>query len=125
MSKIIIREQPIVKAGESVKFEMPFTVPNDETYLVHGFGGADINLGDNKSTIFSMLFGKDGANEKREIVDCIVATGNTSHSPKTFSIKGDGEKKLFILVKNYSGFDKQCPFWLEMQKVNISPKKGK
>lgn len=98
-------------AGSTDNPEHPSAVPNGEVWVISHFGAADINLGDNKSTVYALRFGTD-------ILRVISVTGVTYDIPMKVEITGNGTKKLNVLRVNNSGSTKQCPFWIDAHKRN-------
>ena len=96
----------VINSGTSETFEFPKAIPANEIWTIKEFGAADINMGDNISSIYVLRFGTD-------IIKIIALTGNTHEFILNKSLKGDGLKKLNVYVSNKSGFSKQMPFWIK------------
>jgi len=94
----------IVGAGLNSTYDFPIIL-NGVVWMVTHFGAADMNLGDNKSSVYVLKWGSD-------IERIISLTGNTSEIALNKEFTGDGVKKLSILRMNKSGFDKQLPCWI-------------
>jgi len=84
-------------------------IPLDETWYLRSFGACDINMGDNKSSVYILKFGSD-------IKYIISLTGNTQTINIGKEFAGDGVKRFSVDRFNYSGYNKRCPFWLEVSK---------
>jgi len=95
----------VVQPGASEPFEFPKAVPAGERWTIKAFGAADINTGDNKSSVFILRFGT-------EIVRILSLTGNTRELPIMETIEGDGTKKVSIERINTSSEAKRLPCWL-------------
>jgi hypothetical protein len=89
-------------AGANDNPEAP-AIPADETWMIRDFKAADIDFGDNKSSVYVLRFGTD-------IMEFISLTGNTMVIPVNEELTGDGSKKLNVMRYNNSGHPKQMPF---------------
>ena len=93
--------------GNSVDtFDFPI-IPNGEHWCLLSFGACDINLGDNKSSVYSLLW------DNEPIRGGIISlTGSTYEIQINKEIIGDGIKTLKIRRENKSNSAKQLPCWI-------------
>jgi len=82
-------------------------IPSGDVWVITRFGAADINMGDNKSSIYTLQYGG-------EVLDgaLIVVTGSTITLNENWEMVGDGVKKIEITRKNTSASVKQMPTWI-------------
>ena len=87
----------IINAGGQNVHNFP-VIPPGKIWVIKEFGAADINLGDNISTIYVLRW--DG-----QAVPgfAFSLTGTTYSNQSPIEFEGDGTKKLSIYRKNYSG----------------------
>ena len=103
-----LKDFSVVSAGTQDIIESPI-IPNNETWVIRVFGAADINLGDNKSSVYVLRFGNS-------ITRVLSLTGDTKELNLQLEIVGNGVEKLNIIRMNKSGFDKEMPTWVEAYK---------
>jgi len=94
-----------LNGGANDIIEHGSAVPVGQVWFMKKFGAADVNLGDNKSSVYVLRFGT-------EIIKIISVTGNTQEIEVAQEIIGDGTKKVNVMRYNNSGQNKQCPFWI-------------
>jgi len=85
-------------------------IPSDTRIFIAKVGAADINIGDNKSSIYTVEWGSD-------ILAVIALTGNTQEISVNQQIVGDGIKSLRVRRYNKSGEAKAMPIWVEYRKT--------
>jgi len=85
-------------------------VPSGVAAVVTVFGGADINLGDGKSSAYLLQWGTVGSFQDVAVVS---VSGNTFEQRIDQSFLGDGQKFFRIMRQNNSSFAKRCPVWLK------------
>jgi len=95
-----------VNAGATSVENYSAAVPTGKIWVIKEFGGADINLGDNKSSIYVLRFGSD-------ILKILTYTGNSGTVLMNEEITGDGVKKVNVVRMNKSGSTKELPFWIK------------
>lgn len=81
------------------------TIPNGERWMLMSFGCADINTGDNKSSIYVLRWAGN-------VLRMAALTGNTFEVTIGKEIIGDGVKQISIQRFNRSSTNKACPCWL-------------
>lgn len=108
MADRTIRVLSNLAAGATDTTDSP-VIPNGRTLTISRFGGADVNLGDNKSSAYLLQFGTVGS-----FVDLgvIALTGNTIELAIGVSVLGNGAKFLRITRQNNSASLKRCPVWV-------------
>lgn len=97
----------VVNAGLSDIFEFP-VLPNGEIWVLKTLGAADINMGDNKSSVYILEFSPE--------IWILSLTGNTQQIFLDKEIVGDGIIKLKITRINNSGSNKRLPVWVHAYK---------
>ena len=102
MDKTFIFTDAVLATTNDTK-ESP-VVPNGKTWVIKNIGACDINLGDNKSSVYVFRFGTD-------IIRILSLTGNTQEIELRKEFTGDGAKTFNIIRYNKSGFDKEMPCW--------------
>ena len=86
-------------------------VPDGQVWIITKFKAADINNGDNKSSVYSLLFGST-------IISFISVTGSTYSADAKEEITGDGVKKLSVMRYNTSGTNKRCPVEIRVSSIS-------
>ena len=92
-------------AGSQDTVNHPQAIPTGKIWVVKDFGAVDINKGDNKSSVFILRFGT-------EIIRILSLTGASKEIPIKRDLIGDGSKKINVVRRNESGYDKELPFWI-------------
>lgn len=95
-------------SNSSDSLETP-ALGDGERWNIEKFGAADINLGDNKSSVYVLKFGN-------EILRIFALTGDTQEVDLNQDIIGNGTKKISVIRYNKSGFQKECPVWFRASK---------
>ena len=85
-------------------------IPNGEKWVIDNFGAADINNGDNKSSLYVLRYGTD-------VIKIISVTGATIEIPMKFEIIGNGVNKINVFIENTSSDSKRMPFWVEAHNI--------
>lgn len=85
-------------------------IPAKKTFVIKLFGGADINMGDNKSSVWILQYGK---NEAWDTIRILALTGCTKDLLMKYPLIGDGTRNVRIIRRNYSGTTKELPCWIE------------
>lgn len=85
-------------------------IPNGKIVMITAFGGADINLGDSKSSAYLLQWGTVGAFTD---IAAIAFTGGTFEYKMNASFLGDGSKFFRIMRQNNSASNKRCPVWVK------------
>jgi len=85
-------------------------IANGKTLVITKFGGADINLGDNKSSAYLLQWGVVGSFIE---VAAIALTGNTFEYQLSEPLIGNGVKFIRITRQNNSASLKRCPVWVK------------
>lgn len=88
-------------------------IPNGNIVVIRKFGFADVNNGDNKSTIFVLKFGVVGNFETIRIGS---ATGACQELWVNKSFPGDGVKFFRMTIVNGSVLSKTVAYWLDLFK---------
>ncbi len=101
----------IAKRGTSKNLAYDKPVPQGEQWLLQKFGACDINMGDNKSSVYTLYFGTT-------ILKIISVTGSTIELPVGIMVEGDGTKRLIINAKNNSKYHKMMPCWIDARTVD-------
>lgn len=95
-------ESGIVNAGQN--HDKVFAViPAGEIWKIVSFKCADINMGDNKSSVFVIYFGFD-------VINFYSVTGDTILDLQNYELVGDGTKSVKITRMNKSGSNKVLPY---------------
>jgi len=97
-----------VNAGATVNLDGS-PILNGKKLIMIKAGGADINMGDNKSSAYLVQWGIVGNFE--EII-VFALTGNTVEIIINREFIGDGIKFMRITRQNNSSTTKRLPFWL-------------
>jgi hypothetical protein len=105
-----INNTSIVNAGVMNDITNYPAIPAKTTITITSFGAADINMGDNKSSAWVLQWGSSGS---FETVRIISLTGDTHTEKMKYPLIGDGVKYLRVVRRNYSGSNKELPFWIE------------
>lgn len=100
-----------INAGQQNTTEHPQAIPNGKKWIIDNFGCADINLGDNISSVYILRFGT-------EVIRIVSLTGDTKDFNLGIEIVGDGVKKLNVIRQNRSSHDKELPCWIMAHEVN-------
>ncbi len=85
-------------------------VASGRTLTVTKFGGADINMGDSKSSAYLLQWGVVGSFIE---LGAIALTGNTFELSLNEQLVGNGAKFLRITRQNNSATLKRCPVWVK------------
>lgn len=94
-------------AGETTDTQNHTPVPLGKRWVVTEFGGADINNGDNKSSVYLLKWGGvavEGA--------YLSLSGTTKTLKSTWEFTGDGVKFLSVERRNTSKTAKEMPVWV-------------
>lgn len=110
MAKKRLKDFTKVVAGKLDSIVAFNPIPNNKTIKITLFGAADINMGDNKSSVWILQWGKTG---DWNILRILSLTGTTQDLKLKESLIGDGVKSLRVVRKNYSSTEKELPFWIE------------
>jgi len=105
-------EATTVDAGAMNNITETPVIPDGKICKLKSFGGCDINVGDSKSSLWVLQWGKVG---EWENIAILSLTGDTKSEPIDESFKGDGTKKFRVIRRNYSGTIKELPFWIKGQ----------
>ena len=81
-------------------------IPLGDRWVINSFGASDINVGDNKSSVYILMY-------DTEILCIISLTGNTQEIDINKEIVGDGTKRIKIIRKNTCNTNKAMPCWLK------------
>lgn len=87
-------------------------VPDGKTVVLKMFGAADINNGDNKSSVYILQWGSAGS---FQTIRVLALTGNTQDIEMKRPLRGDGTKFLRVLSQNNSSSSKELVFWFEAE----------
>lgn len=74
-------------------------------WLIHKFGCADINMGDNISSLYALRFDE-------EIVKLITVTGSRDEVEVNLDVSSK-DVQVSVLAMNRSSHEKEMPFWIE------------
>jgi len=109
MARHRILKNEKLSAGSSGNKDFP-PIPSKKTLKLRSFGAADINMGDNKSSVWVLQWGAIG---NFETIRVLSLTGFTKEILFKRELIGDGVKFLRVKCINNSGFEKDLPFWVE------------
>ena len=96
----------ISMSASSNQTEVVGTPPLNEVWVIKKFGCADMNTGDNKSSVFILKYGTDN-------IRIVTLTGAIKELDISHEITGDGTKELKVFIQNSSGGAKQVGFWID------------
>ena len=110
MKRKFIFRNDVAAGGQSTE---NFTItPDKKSFVPRAFGGADINLGNNKSSIYILEWGTPGSFDTVAIVS---ATGTTESTILKEQYEGDGVKYARVILMNTDSAAKDLVCWLDYQ----------
>jgi len=109
MSEKTLKDFSVVNAGVTNDIvEHADVVPNGTVWSMQFFSAADINQGNNASSVYVIRFGT-------EILRFFVYTGNSDRvNLGPIEVTGNGTDKVNVMRMNYDSVNKRLPFVLEM-----------
>ena len=84
-------------------------IPNGKRLRITKIGGADINNGDNKSSVFVVQFGSGGSFDE---IAVFSLTGSTYEFEVKEDLIGDGVKFIRLVRQNNSTSAKRVMLWV-------------
>jgi len=89
-------------------------IPTGNKLIITRFGAADVNIGDNKSSLFILKWGVVGSFDELAVISLC---GDTFEYAMKEQLIGDGVKFLRISRSHQSASDKRCPVWVKAYDV--------
>lgn len=85
-------------------------IARGKNLVLRRFGAIDINLGDNKSSVYVLQW---GSGSTFQTIRVLSLTGDTKEIEFKKELEGDGTKHLRVSVQNSSPTSKKMAFWIE------------